>query len=209
VGYVYSYPETVAFCELGSDGEDWTADTQCRQHPLNRSWSRALSVGLGWEHRGFSVETLLAHNQKEIALYHEAMIDEHGWPEGASHYPESQAHTPQRPFTARPHSAMQNRSQPLRRRASFESQAASRPWTEQDDVRRGLSLWTSAHHEQVQMQWASTVLGPGGEQRPPHVLRWGSHHRGRSVGSQMGSTAPYRVLHSYYTPAYRHVPIWG
>ncbi|KAI0125183.1 hypothetical protein BJ170DRAFT_598009 [Xylariales sp. AK1849] len=41
---------------------------------------------------------------------------------------------------------------------------------------------------------------------PPHVPR--GHTRNRSVGSH-GLSAPYRVLHSYNSPAYRNVPIWG
>lgn len=43
---------------------------------------------------------------------------------------------------------------------------------------------------------------------PPHVPR--GHHRNRSVGSHgYAVNAPYRVLHSYNSPAYRNVPIWG
>ncbi|KAI1848244.1 hypothetical protein JX266_005957 [Neoarthrinium moseri] len=41
---------------------------------------------------------------------------------------------------------------------------------------------------------------------PPYVPR--GHSRNRSVGSH-GISAPYRVLHSYNSPAYKHVPIWG
>lgn len=47
---------------------------------------------------------------------------------------------------------------------------------------------------------------------PPNVAR-GSHHRNRSMGSRHapvpGPQAPYRILHSYNSPAYRGVPIWG
>ncbi|KIH94605.1 hypothetical protein SPBR_05822 [Sporothrix brasiliensis 5110] len=47
---------------------------------------------------------------------------------------------------------------------------------------------------------------------PPNVVR-GSHHRNRSMGSRHGPVsgpqAPYRILHSYNSPAYRGVPIWG
>ncbi|OTB02889.1 hypothetical protein M426DRAFT_190346 [Hypoxylon sp. CI-4A] len=42
-------------------------------------------------------------------------------------------------------------------------------------------------------------------QRPPHNPR--QHHRHRSM-DQYGNPTPYRVLHSYNSPAYRHVPIW-
>lgn len=40
---------------------------------------------------------------------------------------------------------------------------------------------------------------------PPYVPR---HSRNNSLGSH-GISAPYRVLHSYNSPAYRHAPIWG
>ncbi|KAI0007395.1 hypothetical protein F4779DRAFT_619640 [Xylariaceae sp. FL0662B] len=43
-------------------------------------------------------------------------------------------------------------------------------------------------------------------QYPPYVPR--GHHRHRSM-DQYGKAAPYRVLHSYNSPAYRNVPIWG
>ncbi|OAA61672.1 proteophosphoglycan ppg4 [Niveomyces insectorum RCEF 264] len=43
---------------------------------------------------------------------------------------------------------------------------------------------------------------------PPHVPR-GAHYRNRSMGSRYGPQAPYRILHSYNSPAYRGVPIWG
>lgn len=37
------------------------------------------------------------------------------------------------------------------------------------------------------------------------------HHRTRSIGNRNapGPNPPYRVLHSYNSPAYRHAPIWG
>jgi hypothetical protein len=47
---------------------------------------------------------------------------------------------------------------------------------------------------------------------PPHVPRV-AHHRNRSMGNRNGQghgqNVPYRVLHSYNSPAYRHAPIWG
>ncbi|CAK7236290.1 hypothetical protein SEUCBS140593_009570 [Sporothrix eucalyptigena] len=49
--------------------------------------------------------------------------------------------------------------------------------------------------------------------RPPPNVPRGSHHRNRSMGSRHGPVpgpqAPYRILHSYNSPAYRGVPIWG
>ncbi|KAH8197472.1 hypothetical protein TruAng_008367 [Truncatella angustata] len=41
---------------------------------------------------------------------------------------------------------------------------------------------------------------------PPHVSR--RHARTNSLGSH-GVSAPYRVLHSYNSPAYKNAPIWG
>lgn len=50
---------------------------------------------------------------------------------------------------------------------------------------------------------------------PPYVPR-GNHRRNLSAGSQLNSHAyaggahpPYRILHSYNSPAYRNAPIWG
>lgn len=54
--------------------------------------------------------------------------------------------------------------------------------------------------------WTGSFLGSGAQQ-PPHAPR--SHSRNRSVGSADPHPAPYRVLHSYNSPAYRNVPIWG
>lgn len=57
-------------------------------------------------------------------------------------------------------------------------------------------------------QWSASD-GP----YPPYVPR--GHYRNRSAGSSRSgyghghTTAPYRVLHSYNSPAYRNVPIWG
>jgi hypothetical protein len=42
---------------------------------------------------------------------------------------------------------------------------------------------------------------------PPHVPR--GHGRSRSIGNRGFPAAPYRVLHSYNSPAYRNAPIWG
>lgn len=50
---------------------------------------------------------------------------------------------------------------------------------------------------------------------PPYVPR-GQHRRNLSAGSQIsnhvqasGGQPPYRILHSYNSPAYRNAPIWG
>lgn len=54
--------------------------------------------------------------------------------------------------------------------------------------------------------WTGSSLGSGAQQ-PPRAPR--SHSRNRSVGSADPHPAPYRVLHSYNSPAYRNVPIWS
>ncbi|KAG7291678.1 hypothetical protein NEMBOFW57_001697 [Staphylotrichum longicolle] len=48
-----------------------------------------------------------------------------------------------------------------------------------------------------------------GGQYHPYVPR--GHHRNRSMGNRSvhGPNPPYRVLHSYNSPAYRNAPIWG
>ncbi|KAK0729746.1 hypothetical protein B0H67DRAFT_7357 [Lasiosphaeris hirsuta] len=63
--------------------------------------------------------------------------------------------------------------------------------------------------------WSSnSELDPGAGQwlqdgrYPPYVPR--GHNRNRSVSrSAQGPNAPFRILHSYNSPAYRNAPIWG
>ena len=50
-------------------------------------------------------------------------------------------------------------------------------------------------------------LGLQDSRYPPYVPR--GHHRNRSLNRAAGPNAPYRVLHSYNSPAYRNAPIWG
>ncbi|KAK4124952.1 hypothetical protein N657DRAFT_570684 [Parathielavia appendiculata] len=58
--------------------------------------------------------------------------------------------------------------------------------------------------------WSQTDAAAGqwyqGGQHPAYVHR--GHYRHRSMSGQ-GSNPPYRVLHSYNSPAYRNAPIWG
>lgn len=68
----------------------------------------------------------------------------------------------------------------------------SDPWT-------GSSLESEARRDRSPAQVQA--------QQPPRAPR--SHSRNRSVGSADPHPAPYRVLHSYNSPAYRNVPIWG
>ncbi|KAI2466765.1 hypothetical protein F4781DRAFT_339035 [Annulohypoxylon bovei var. microspora] len=53
--------------------------------------------------------------------------------------------------------------------------------------------------QQGDQEWNQPV------RHPPHAPR--SHQRHRSL-DQYGNPMPYRVLHSYNSPAYRNVPIW-
>lgn len=48
-------------------------------------------------------------------------------------------------------------------------------------------------------------VGLQDNRHPPYVPR--GHHRNRSLNR--APNAPYRVLHSYNSPAYRNAPIWG
>ncbi|KAH8882713.1 hypothetical protein GQ53DRAFT_445559 [Thozetella sp. PMI_491] len=62
-----------------------------------------------------------------------------------------------------------------------------------------------------------SAYGPSSQQwdqygrYPPQVHRSPGHYRNRSMGNRdgHGNNPPYRVLHSYNSPAYRNVPIWG
>ncbi|KAL2260077.1 hypothetical protein VTK26DRAFT_6030 [Humicola hyalothermophila] len=62
-------------------------------------------------------------------------------------------------------------------------------------------------------QWCQDDGGHNGGDYPPYVPRGGPHHyRNRSMGNRTGwygPNPPFRVLHSYNSPAYRNVPIWG
>jgi hypothetical protein len=66
------------------------------------------------------------------------------------------------------------------------------------------ATWTRSQVDAAAGQWYETG--------PPHVPRV-AHHRNRSMGDRNGQghgqDVPYRVLHSYNSPAYRHAPIWG
>jgi hypothetical protein len=70
------------------------------------------------------------------------------------------------------------------------------------------STWTRSQLDAAAGQWYQN----GGYPPPSYGPRAG-HHRHRSMGSRnayaYGPNPPYRVLHSYNSPAYRNVPIWG
>ncbi|ETS77847.1 hypothetical protein PFICI_09909 [Pestalotiopsis fici W106-1] len=59
--------------------------------------------------------------------------------------------------------------------------------------------------------WAGRTMIPKSldqqPRNPPHVPR--GHSRTHSLGSHGSNAPPYRILHSYNSPAYRNAPIWG
>lgn len=78
--------------------------------------------------------------------------------------------------------------------------------------RSGSASSSRSDKYQIQQQQAWDFYYQQYARPPPNVAR-GSHHRNRSMGSRHGPVpgpqAPYRILHSYNSPAYRGVPIWG
>jgi hypothetical protein len=69
------------------------------------------------------------------------------------------------------------------------------------------ATWSKSQADAAAGQWYQA--GGGGSQNLPHASR--GHYRNRSMGNRngQGPNPPYRVLHSYNSPAYRHAPIWG
>ncbi|KAK4229034.1 hypothetical protein QBC38DRAFT_128073 [Podospora fimiseda] len=63
------------------------------------------------------------------------------------------------------------------------------------------STWSRSQFDAAAGQWYQP------NPYPPHVSR--SHYRKRSMSTHNGPKPPYRVLHSYNSPAYRNAPIWG
>ncbi|GKT50750.1 uncharacterized protein ColSpa_10931 [Colletotrichum spaethianum] len=100
--------------------------------------------------------------------------------------------------------------QQLRHRSSYDSYIQYRGPVARGPptVTQGPSLSDSYYRQQLldvqQQQWEQQgYYSPDAVQ--PGLVR--SHSRSRSVHAN-GNT-PYRVLHSYNSPAYRNVPIWG
>jgi hypothetical protein len=134
-----------------------------------------------------------------------------------------------RPVSASPYShqnLMMNmnvsKSQQLRHRSSYDDYNRQ---LKQKSLSRGDG--SSRQYHRVSMQSAdfgpSVSLGSYSQQQfwgggwdqqgryPPYVPRSG-HHRNKSLGSNKyghQTNPPYRILHSYNSPAYRNAPIWG
>ncbi|TLS22482.1 uncharacterized protein PpBr36_09749 [Pyricularia pennisetigena] len=72
--------------------------------------------------------------------------------------------------------------------------------------------WSRAPSQQFQQHWEQQEQQLGGRYHP-YVPR--AHGRNRSMSlagpasGQSGQGVPYRILHSYNSPAYRNAPIWG
>ncbi|KAL2126900.1 hypothetical protein VTI74DRAFT_11643 [Chaetomium olivicolor] len=65
------------------------------------------------------------------------------------------------------------------------------------------AAWSRSQVDAAAGQWYQSP------QQVPYVPR--GHYRNRSMGNptEHGVNPPYRVLHSYNSPAYRNAPIWG
>jgi hypothetical protein len=100
----------------------------------------------------------------------------------------------------------QHRQQPpLRHRSSYDASGFSQfrdPYTQPSTMH--FDPWSS-----TQELLAAHQYDQGGGRYPPYVPR--GHYRNRSMGSRQANPAasPYRILHSYNSPAYRNAPIWG
>ena len=119
--------------------------------------------------------------------------------------------------------------QPLRHRASYDGYSSQQRLSSQyyghpPSMSNGYSapakpMAYDRHHNRGQLDpastWSRSQADAAAGQRyqggpyQPHVP--GGHHRNRSTGDGHGRrpNPPYRVLHSYNSPAYRHAPIWG
>ncbi len=123
----------------------------------------------------------------------------------------SPAYPPQqRPPNMQPNAQGPNAPRPLRHRASYDgySNGQRQSWdghTPQvnSHPKPSLDPWSNPHKGSAAQQWDQNG------RYPPYVPR--GHYRNRSMGNQQSHSRqpPYRILHSYNSPAYRGVPIWG
>lgn len=91
--------------------------------------------------------------------------------------------------------------QTLKHRASYDGSGRGQ-------LGMGGGYFTQPAHQTQTYQhdpWKHSQPNP----KDPHVPR--GHHRNESMGSRSSHSInpPYRILHSYNSPAYRNVPIWG
>ncbi|OLN85751.1 hypothetical protein CCHL11_07812 [Colletotrichum chlorophyti] len=106
--------------------------------------------------------------------------------------------------------AQHHQQQQLRHRSSYESYTQHRGPVAQRGPSDGQNLSQSGGYYQQQLlniqqqQWEQL------EQYPANSDHSGLHRsRSRSRSVHANGNPPYRVLHSYNSPAYRNVPIWG
>ncbi|OIW30846.1 hypothetical protein CONLIGDRAFT_291610 [Coniochaeta ligniaria NRRL 30616] len=116
----------------------------------------------------------------------------------------------QRPASTQPYQGRPN--QPLRHRASYDGYSNGINRGHPPSMSNGYTA-PAPTKPIIDPRWNSNRQPAQVKQDqygvyPPHVPR--GHHRNRSVGNHgYPVNAPYRVLHSYNSPAYRNVPIWG
>jgi hypothetical protein len=118
----------------------------------------------------------------------------------------------QRSSSTQPYQGRPN--QPLRHRASYDGYSNAVTPGHPPSMSNGYTAPIPATPKPVlDPRWGNRgVAQPKMDQfgvYPPHVPR--GHYRNRSMGNRNGYpvNAPYRILHSYNSPAYRNVPIWG
>lgn len=206
--FTYSYPPTASWDRSSPENTVSSQEAQRRHQRRSTTSSRENddSVSLnGLEKLNFPPRGPGSHHSRTNSVSSQgSSIGVYVRSLSANPYSEQQRKMPGRPSSATPHS---RQGPPLRHRASYEGQA-SKSKLGPAYRRQSPNLWTSTHYEQLQMQYGGTAFDPRAGWYPPYVPRSG-HYRNRSTASQGRSNAPYRVLHSYYSPAYRHVPIWG
>ncbi|KAM0439789.1 hypothetical protein ACHAPT_000886 [Fusarium lateritium] len=105
----------------------------------------------------------------------------------------------------------QQQLQQLQQRARHQSQPSLQAWTPVEAYNLNQQL-----QQNYMQQNPSVVYGaPNMIQQHPDIYMTDSgtgytvHRRANSQGSMYGQNPPFRVLHSYDSPAYRGAPIWG
>ncbi|KAK3394114.1 hypothetical protein B0H63DRAFT_36264 [Podospora didyma] len=119
----------------------------------------------------------------------------------------------QRPSSAQNWQVRTNQP-PLRHRASYDGYNHQQHRLQQGNAPSMSNGYTAPSKPTLDPWINKQLAAPTGHRAqdgpyPPHVPR--NHRRNHSVGSRNGHSTnpPYRILHSYNSPAYRGVPIWG